>query len=583
MENTQEDRQRIVSIGERSVRPENSLEQLVPPKDERIFSTNPYPDAATTGSSSDHAAHSRPSNGAGDLSVYTQDLNIPYAGYGNTAGGWDGYSQFFNNDGFPMSPAIYSETPSVYLPSGFGYTPEMAYGQYSPVGNPLHSMMVEGQLYSPQQIPFSPTYYPQHAPSNVAISPSEFMTPESRNDSLLYGPGPTGYMVPFGSFGGGNISGDPSPSPFAAAAYPQTMGILGSYEHNMEQRPIHGYGSSSSSSMHYPYGGSYQRSNYSSATFPYSGANDQTKYTLEKGRRWERPHESIYTSHDSHSVDRNRGPRASKINTKSSVEQSMSVPSVNSKNGSAKSENNLDVYNRPDFVTEYENGKFFIIKSFSEDNVHKSIKYDVWASTANGNKKLDAAYCEAKEMKGNCPVFLFFSVNGSGQFCGVAEMVGHVDFDKDADHWQQDRWSGQFPVKWHILKDVPNNQFRHILLENNENKPVTHSRDTQEVKLEQGVQMLKIFKDHEAQMSILDDFEFYDERERVLKERKARQPANSTTDAISVDSIYQMANNLAQTLRLHGDSVDKSSGSAIPEPTNQTADTTSETKIEPVE
>lgn len=74
-------------------------------------------------------------------------------------------------------------------------------------------------------------------------------------------------------------------------------------------------------------------------------------------------------------------------------------------------------------------------------------------------------------------------VNASGQFCGVSEMVGPVDFEKDAAHWQQDRWSGQFPVKWHIMKDVPNNRFSHILLQNNDNKPVTHSRDSQEVGL----------------------------------------------------------------------------------------------------
>ena len=74
-------------------------------------------------------------------------------------------------------------------------------------------------------------------------------------------------------------------------------------------------------------------------------------------------------------------------------------------------------------------------------------------------------------------------VNASAQFCGVAEMVGPVDFDKSVDYWQQDKWSGQFPVKWHIIKDVPNSQFRHIVLENNDNKPVTNSRDTQEVNI----------------------------------------------------------------------------------------------------
>ena len=74
-------------------------------------------------------------------------------------------------------------------------------------------------------------------------------------------------------------------------------------------------------------------------------------------------------------------------------------------------------------------------------------------------------------------------VNASGQFCGVAEMIGRVDFNKNMDFWQQDKWNGYFPVKWHIIKDVPNPQLRHIILENNDKKPVTNSRDTQEVQL----------------------------------------------------------------------------------------------------
>ncbi|CAA7406993.1 unnamed protein product [Spirodela intermedia] len=180
-------------------------------------------------------------------------------------------------------------------------------------------------------------------------------------------------------------------------------------------------------------------------------------------------------------------------------------------------------YNNPDFKTEYDDARFFIIKSYSEDNVHKSIKYGVWASTPNGNKKLDGAYSEAKGKGAECPVFLLFSVNASAHFCGVAEMVGAVNFEKSVDYWQQDKWSGHFPVKWHVVKDVPNSLFRHIILENNDNKPVTNSRDTQEVKLEQGLEMLNIFKNHEARMSILDDFDFYEERQKAMQERKAHQ------------------------------------------------------------
>uniref|UniRef100_A0A1J3EST0 YTH domain-containing family protein n=1 Tax=Noccaea caerulescens TaxID=107243 RepID=A0A1J3EST0_NOCCA len=187
-----------------------------------------------------------------------------------------------------------------------------------------------------------------------------------------------------------------------------------------------------------------------------------------------------------------------------------------------------DQYNLSSFQTKHEEAMFFVIKSYSEDDIHKSIKYNVWSSTLNGNKKLDNAYQESKkkvsEKSGKCPVFLFFSVNASGQFCGVAEMVGGVDYEKSMEFWQQDKWTGYFPVKWHIIKDVPNPQLRHIILENNENKPVTNSRDTQEVRLPQGNEVLNIFKNYAAKTSILDDFDFYENREKVMVQKKLRFP-----------------------------------------------------------
>jgi len=95
---------------------------------------------------------------------------------------------------------------------------------------------------------------------------------------------------------------------------------------------------------------------------------------------------------------------------------------------------------------------------------------------------LSLCYLSASHTYFSCIMFFFLmKVNASGQFCGVAEMVGTVDFNKNMDFWQQDKWNGSFPVKWHFIKDVPNPNFRHIILENNENKPVTNSRDTQEV------------------------------------------------------------------------------------------------------
>jgi len=74
-----------------------------------------------------------------------------------------------------------------------------------------------------------------------------------------------------------------------------------------------------------------------------------------------------------------------------------------------------DKYNLAEFQTDFDNARFYVIKSYSEDDVHKCLKYDVWSSTANGNKKLDAAFHDAEvkatETGIKCPIFLFFSVS----------------------------------------------------------------------------------------------------------------------------------------------------------------------------
>ncbi|KAL1204902.1 YTH domain-containing protein ECT2 [Cardamine amara subsp. amara] len=228
----------------------------------------------------------------------------------------------------------------------------------------------------------------------------------------------------------------------------------------------------------------------------------------------------------------NRGPRAKGMkNQKGNLEDCLEVKEQTGESnvtevGEADSTcvvPDREQYNKEDFPVDYANAMFFIIKSYSEDDVHKSIKYNVWASTPNGNKKLAAAYQEAQLKPGGCPIFLFFSVNASGQFVGLAEMTGPVDFNTNVEYWQQDKWTGSFPLKWHIVKDVPNSLLKHITLENNENKPVTNSRDTQEVKLEQGLKIVKIFKEHSSKTCILDDFSFYEIRQKTILEKKAKQ------------------------------------------------------------
>lgn len=101
--------------------------------------------------------------------------------------------------------------------------------------------------------------------------------------------------------------------------------------------------------------------------------------------------------------------------------------------------------------------QFFVIKSYSEDDVFRSIKYNVWCSTDHGNRKLDAAYKAAGEAHeaalaaGNTDavrpaVYLFFSVNASGFFCGMAEMTSAVDYKSKIGVWAMDKWRGCFKV-----------------------------------------------------------------------------------------------------------------------------------------
>lgn len=156
--------------------------------------------------------------------------------------------------------------------------------------------------------------------------------------------------------------------------------------------------------------------------------------------------------------------------------------------------------------TQCRTSRFFVIKSYSKDDIIKSIKYNIWCSTEDGNRKLDNAFSEIQQDK-TAAVYLFFSVNGSGQFCGLAQMLSRIDYDSKSKIWSQDKWHGTFDINWIFVKDVPNVKLRHISLRNNENKPVTNSRDTQEVEFEQAYEVLNIIRAHYRKSSILDEFD----------------------------------------------------------------------------
>ncbi|KAL8255516.1 hypothetical protein R6Q59_030583 [Mikania micrantha] len=493
-----------------------------------------------------------------------------YGGYDGANNGWDDYSRYVNLDGVDASHCVYGDNGSIVYP-GYGYAP---FGPYSPAGSPVPTQAHDGQLYGGQHYQYlSPYFQPMNqvtVPSKGDISKSAATcqpplttdtstngVPNSNakgNTAVAARPAyQNGFQDPrvhstfpwldSPVFSNGQAKNNTNSVPLSNAnGFASKNQNTRSHSHVVSSRPVPGINIASGyMNKMYPNKlyGQYQGS-YGSGLVYGSSA-----YWSPNGHGWLAVNNTYkargrgngiysYSNENNDGLNElNRGPRTQitknqkdpirvTIPTKGQDDNFLDTEGIEKK-VKACATPDREQYNRTEFTETYTDAKFFIIKSYSEDDVHKSIKYNVWSSTQNGNKKLDAAYHEAQQKPEKCPVFLLFSVNTSGQFVGLAEMIGPVNFNKSLEYWQQDKWVGYFPVKWHIVKDVPNSLLKHIVLEYNENKPVTNSRDTQEVKLEQGLQVIKIFKDHSSKQCILDDFEFYEERQKRIQEKKAKQ------------------------------------------------------------
>ncbi|KAJ6799302.1 uncharacterized protein M6B38_207390 [Iris pallida] len=482
-----------------------------------------------------------------------------YPGFDGSVGEWDNQSFYMPTDGLQIhqaaSPA--DNGSLVYYFPGFqpGYNPQTQYMPGAVIG--ADGQYWGQQLYYPDptvsQPLVSPGLFPQSIPYGSELYPAYSWDPYTAYADGIYdkGYGDVTVSTPKSTLDSRSQTLAPKTAP---SLRPTTLDkkapspAFDSISNPASQ--IQSLNSATKANTVLPRGflpmnklHSYPNQGKNGFLYPTSPSNIK-----ETGRSWVGVEKQKARNRAHGSVDfdmlneQNRGPR-----TNGAKNTMVSGPEPVGSLGAEGTSNCItsvtvvkkDEYNLPEFPTKYDNAFFFVIKSYSEDDIHKSIKYNVWASTPNGNKRLEAAFQAAQEKmaeKGSkCPVFLFFSVNASGQFCGVAEMIGHVDFDKSMDFWQQDKWSGYFPVKWHIIKDIPNPQFRHIILENNDNKPVTNSRDTQEVKLPQGTEMLNLFKNFSSKTSILDDFEFYENRQKVMQEKKMK-PSTPKLDPLPLKS-----------------------------------------------
>ena len=177
-------------------------------------------------------------------------------------------------------------------------------------------------------------------------------------------------------------------------------------------------------------------------------------------------------------------------------------------------------------------------------DVHKSIKYSVWSSSKNGNTTLNNAFLASQEKGGE--VYLFFSCNGSGRFLGLARMKSICDFNKSFELWTQDgKWMGLFDVEWLFIKDVPFKEFKdiNITMKDGEIKPVSNSRDTQEIPFEQAKIMIEKIAKYQNSNTILEHFEFYDMRQDNY-EKNMKMKNNINQNQPQLNQNINNANNI---------------------------------------
>ena len=193
------------------------------------------------------------------------------------------------------------------------------------------------------------------------------------------------------------------------------------------------------------------------------------------------------------------------------------------------------------------NARYFVMKIKTEYDVHQALKSNVYYSSkllvklgeepsrqgGSHNRQSKSSMqttgataadqeAAAAPAAAEGPVFLFFSVNCSGHFCGVAQITS---FGAVTEHGGQ-LGHGHGPsalnvaityrmqLEWKIVKDVPNTKLNHIQLPNNFNRAVTNSCDEQEVLEPQGLEVLKVMHEYPLITSVLDDYAFYESRLR---------------------------------------------------------------------
>ncbi|KAF2724823.1 hypothetical protein K431DRAFT_291471 [Polychaeton citri CBS 116435] len=106
--------------------------------------------------------------------------------------------------------------------------------------------------------------------------------------------------------------------------------------------------------------------------------------------------------------------------------------------------NTVASLNPPSF-TLADGSALICIKTETEQNFIWSVRHNKWGNNKKVNDRVQQAWNEKNDRE---KIYFLFSVNGSSQYCGLAEMVGSIQRDAELDGWEQNHEGA--PTEGHI-------------------------------------------------------------------------------------------------------------------------------------